>query len=259
MPNITPALFVGHGSPFNLFEDNEFTKSLRSYQLDRKGIDAIVVISAHWLTKGTYITLNEEPPMIYDYYNFPSKFYQYKYECKGAPEIAKKIMDLLPDVVKGTSEWGVDHAATIVLENLVPERDIPILEMSLDYTQNPEYHFELGKKLKELRKNKIIFIGSGNLIHTFREVAYKREAAPFEWALQLDKEQKEALDEQDYAKLIHYEKWPLAERGFQSNDHYLPMLYISGMRFEGESLSYIYEGIQHGSVSHRSFEIKLNN
>jgi 4,5-DOPA dioxygenase extradiol len=254
-----PALFVGHGSPFNLFTKNPFTQALNSYGdsfFKEHKLEAIVIISAHWATKGTLITGVEKPDMVYDYYGFPDKFYEYIYPAKGSPEIANKIEKLLPNVISTTDEWGIDHAATIILENILPSGEIPVIELSLDIKKPLKYHYELGKKLAPLRNEGILFIGSGNLIHTFREIESEISADPLDWVVELDNLQKRAISMCDLELLFNFEKISLNRRGFQTLEHYIPMLYILGMKHPEEQVNYIYEGFQHGSISHRSFEIK---
>ena len=255
-----PALFFGHGSPNNLFTVNSFTEALKQYGdnfFQNHKPDAIVLISAHWLTRGTYLTAAKEPKMIYDYYGFPKEFYEYKYPAKGSPEISETITQFLPDVIKSTADWGIDHAATIILENILPSGEIPIIELSLDIKKPMQYHYELGQKLAPLRDQGILFIGSGNLIHTFRELSHDISALPFDWVLELDELQKTAIDSQNIDDLLNYDKISLKGRGFQTLDHYLPMLYILGMKQINEKISYIYEGFQHSSASHRSFELMI--
>ena len=253
-----PALFFGHGSPYNLFNQNAFTQSLKDFGeifFSQYKPKAIILISAHWLTRGTYLTGDDNPRMVFDYYGFPKHFYEYKYPAKGSSKIALEISQSIPDIVKTTNDWGIDHAATIVLENLIPLGEIPVIELSLDVRHPSLYHFKLGQKLARLREQNFLLIGSGNLIHTFRELDWNMDAEPFEWAIQLDALQKKALNSHDINVLINYEQIQLSKRGFQTNDHYLPMLYIVGMQQEDEDLRYIYEGFQHASASHRSFVI----
>lgn len=259
MPRL-PALFVGHGSPFNLFIKSPFTQALNEYGdhfFKENNLEAIVIISAHWTTNGTLVTGEKNPKMVYDYYRFPNKFYDYIYPAKGSPEIADKIEKFLPDVISITKEWGIDHAATIVLENILPSGDVPIIELSLNIKKPLKYHYELGKKLAPLRDQGIFFIGSGNLIHTFREAKPEMISAPFDWAIELDTIQRQAISTLDFEFLFDYDKASLNRRGFQTSEHYIPMLSILGMKHPEERIHYIYEGIQHGSVSHRSFEIKI--
>ncbi|NHJ86961.1 MAG: dioxygenase [Asgard group archaeon] len=253
-----PALFIGHGSPFNLFEKNSFTNALKTYGktlFQNYQPDAIVIISAHWLTQGTYITSENTPRMIYDYYGFPEKFYTYTYPAKGSTEIAKRIVNHNPKSIIPTNDWGIDHAATIVLENILPSGKIPVLELSLDLQRPFEYHYELGQKLALLREKGILFIASGNLIHTFREMNYNMLAEPFDWAIKLDEIQKKAITTNDLESLFNFDIISLNKRGFQTLDHYLPLLYILGMKQKLAKINYIFEGFQHGSISHRSFEI----
>ena len=254
MSDTMPALFFGHGSPFNLFQENPFTNSLRTLNSKLPEPRAIVVISAHWVTQGTYLTADDTLKMVYDYYGFPPKFYEYIYPAKGNRKISEEIVEFSPNIIKPSLEWGIDHAATIVLENLFPKANFPIIELSLDYWKPPSYHFELGRKLKPLRDKGIMFIGSGNLIHTFREVDFENQyRAPVPWAKELDTLHKQAISSNDFDGLIHYNRWPLSARGFQTNEHYLPMLYILGMKDEKDTLEFVYEGFQHGTISHRSF------
>jgi len=254
-----PTLFIGHGSPYNLFEQNDFTKSLHDFGktlFQQHHPEAIVIISAHWMANGTYITASDHPKMVYDYYNFPQKFYEYVYPAKGSSLLANKIAKFLPDVIKTTTEWGIDHAATIVLQNLIPSGEIPVIELSLDINQPPQFHFELGQQLSKLREENILFIGSGNLIHTFREMKYNMESEPFKWAMELDAIQKNAINKMDLSSLFNYEKMSLNKRGFQTYEHYIPLLYVLGMKGDQEEIAYIYEGLQHGSISHRSLVVQ---
>lgn len=256
MEILTPALFIGHGSPMNLIQQNKFTEDLTLFGKRLEKPKAIVVISAHWLTKGTYITFEEQPRMIYDFYGFPRELYNVKYPAKGSPKIAEEIMEKCEDCnILGTDTWGYDHASYMVLAHLFPKADVPTLELSINFNKEPMYHYKLGKSLTKFREQGIMFIGSGNLIHTFRELNPVQDAKPFEWALDYDKKQKEDLIQRDHDSLIRYEKWELSKRAFQTNDHYLPMLYIIGMQGETENIEFIHEGIQHGSISHRSFLI----
>ncbi|MFX1572858.1 MAG: dioxygenase [Promethearchaeota archaeon] len=257
-----PALFIGHGSPYNIFNKNDFTQSLKSFGkklFSKYKPKAIILISAHWLTQGTFLTGDDNPRMIYDYYGFPKHFYEYIYPAKGSSRIAQELTRYIPDILKTTNEWGIDHAATIVLENLIPSGEIPVIELSLDIMHTPQYHFDLGRKLAILREKNFLIIGSGNLIHTFREFNWDIDAEPFKWAIELDSIQKQALDSHDISVLIDYKQIQLSKRGFQTNEHYLPMLYIIGMQQDNEDIRYIYEGIQHSSVSHRSFFIGEQN
>jgi 4,5-DOPA dioxygenase extradiol len=257
-----PVLFVGHGSPYNIFTKNAFTTSLQNFSKEffhQYHPKAIVLISAHWTTKGTFITADTNLKMIYDYYGFPEKFYEYTYPAHGSPEISSKISNFLPEIIGTTLDWGIDHAATIVLQHILPSGDLPIIELSLDIKKPLQYHYELGKRLAPLRDQGIYFIGSGNLIHTFREMSPNMDASPFEWALRLDSIQKTAINSEDMDILLDKSKASANKRGFQTLEHYIPLLYVLGMKNSNEKIKYIYEGFQHGSISHRSLLITSSN
>jgi 4,5-DOPA dioxygenase extradiol len=249
-----PALFIGHGSPFNLIMDSPFTRDLQKLrdQLDKP--TAIVLISAHWMTRGTQFTADERPKQIFDFYGFPKKLYDAKYEPNGNPELAKDLAGALSEIDASISyEWGIDHAATIPLIHLFPEAEVPVVEMSLDMSLGPEGHHQLGKKLSNFRNRGVLFIGSGNLIHTFRELEQEWDATPYEWAKDYDARQWKLIEENDQEMLVHFESDPISRRAFQTTEHYLPLLYILGMRMKNDNLRCIHDGFQHGSISHRSF------
>jgi 4,5-DOPA dioxygenase extradiol len=249
-----PALFIGHGSPFNLIMDNPFTKDLRMLrdQLDKP--KAIVLISAHWMTSGTQFTVDDRPKQIFDFYGFPKRLYDAKYEPRGDPGLAKDLVNALSNTNASVSnEWGIDHAATIPLIHLFPDANVPVVEMSLDMSLSPERHRQLGKTLSDFRDKGILFVGSGNLIHTFRELKQEWDTAPFDWAKDYDAMQWKAIEENSQETLVHFERDPISRRAFQTTEHYLPMIYILGMRRENDNLRCIHEGFQHGSISHRSF------
>ncbi|GAB4328668.1 MAG: 4,5-DOPA dioxygenase extradiol [Promethearchaeota archaeon] len=246
-------MFAGHGSPFNLFQDNDFTRSLKAHARTLPPVDVVVVISAHWFTRGTFVTSDERPKMVYDYFGFPREFYEYVYPASGSPETARKLVEALPEKARTSDQWGIDHAATIPLQHLFPGADVPVVELSVDATRPPEYHYELGRRLRPFREEGVLFVGSGNLVHTFREFSWEQFCPPFPWALELDAIQKEALLRGDVDVLVHPERVPLSARGFPTLDHYLPALYIAGMQGSKERVKFVHESFQHGSVSHRTF------
>jgi 4,5-DOPA dioxygenase extradiol len=249
-----PVFFIGHGSPMNLVATNQFTADLKTLQKELPIPQAIVVISAHFLTRGTMITGSNRPKQIFDFYGFPKELYEIKYEPPGSSAIAKDICASVANFsIQPTPEWGIDHAATIVLQYLFPKADIPVLELSIDLHQSAEYHYRLGQELAKLRGKGILFIGSGNMIHTFQELDWNQDAKPFAWAIKFDEKQKTALVTRNHDALIHFERWKESYRAFQTPDHYFPMLTILGMQQPEESLRWVHEGIQHGSISHRSF------
>jgi 4,5-DOPA dioxygenase extradiol len=216
---------------------------------------AILVISAHWLTRGTHVTSGEHPEQMFDFFGFPHHLYKCKYHSPGSPEIAKMIIETVGNnTICPDPNRGIDHAAWSVLKHIYPEQNIPVLELSLDVEKEPLYHFELGKKLAGLRKNDILVIGSGNIIHNLSEIDLNEAAAPFGWANEFDSIIKTALESKDFDNLINYKNFGLAsKRAIPFNDHYLPMLYSLGMTAEDESIRFVHESIENGSISMRSF------
>jgi 4,5-DOPA dioxygenase extradiol len=261
-----PVLFVGHGSPVNMVLSNGFTRHLADLGREIPRPSAILVISAHWLTRGTFVSCEERPRLIYDFYGFPKELYQVQYRCEGSPEIAELIIHTVSGerIIRCSQNRGLDHASYSILTHMYPKADIPVLEMSLDYSvneQNPkpiQYHFELGKKLRSLRETGVLIIGSGNIVHNLRGVDFSdMDAAPFDWAREADDTIAAYLMEGDYQALMNYPfAGESAFRAVPTLDHYLPMIYaLSLLEEEKESISFTYEGFQNGSIAMRSFRI----
>jgi 4,5-DOPA dioxygenase extradiol len=253
--NTFPALFIGHGSPMNILDDNPFTSDMIKLGEDLPEPKAILVVSAHWLTRGTHITAHDHPDQMYDFHGFPYNLYKYRYRAPGSPEIAKFIGETVGNnIINPDWNRGIDHAAWSILKYLFPEQKIPVLELSLDVERDPLYHFNLGKKLAVLRKNGILVIGSGNIIHNLSEVDFSDAAQPFAWAKEFDSVVKSKLETKDFDDLVNYKNLgPSSNRAIPFKDHYLPMLYTLGMVEDNESIWFINETIQNGSVSMRSF------
>jgi 4,5-DOPA dioxygenase extradiol len=258
-----PVLFIGHGSPMNIVLSNRFTRSLAELGRTLPRPDAIMVISAHWLTRGTFVTCMDRPRMIYDFYGFPQELYRVKYECPGSPVHAKRVTELehVSGAIQCDQSWGLDHASYSVLRHLFPAADIPVFEMSLDYTYNDripkplQYYYDLGKKLRALRDWGVLIIGSGNIVHNLRLIDPDLDATPFEWAEEADESMKSHLAAGEYRDLIAYQSLDQASRAIPTLDHYLPMIYAIALQEEGETIRFIHEGFQHGSISMRSFRI----
>ena len=250
-----PALFIGHGSPMNIISDNLFTRDMVDLGTQLPVPKAILVVSAHWLTRGTFITSSPTPEQIYDFSGFPAELYRFKYLSPGSQETAELIMDIAgKELVKADPERGIDHAAWAILKHIYPGASIPVLELSLDISKPPQFHFDTGQKLKELRSRDILVIGSGNLIHNLREVDFNDIAKPYEWAEEFDALIKKTLEKRDFETLINYDRLGrYAGRAIPYFDHYLPMLYTLGMMDKNEKTLFIHESIQNGSISMRSF------
>jgi 4,5-DOPA dioxygenase extradiol len=256
--NLMPSMFIGHGSPMNIIADNSFTRDMINLGRNLTRPDAIVVISAHWLTRGTYITSGKNLEQIYDFYGFPQELYKIKYQPQGAPQIADLLSGAIGEnIVIKDEKRGIDHAAWAILKHIFPMQDIPVLELSLDVTKEPVYHFELGRKLGFLRSEYILCIGSGNIIHNLSEIDFNENSIPFDWASGFDRQVTTYIGSNDFQSLINYQKiGPSALRAIPYFDHYLPMLYILGMKSKNDNIRFVHESIQNGSISMRSFLVE---
>jgi 4,5-DOPA dioxygenase extradiol len=253
-----PVIFIGHGNPMHALHDNKFTQTLNGIQKTISKPKAILVVSAHWLTRGTYVSTNPNPKAIYDFGGFPEEMYKIKYEPLGAPELAKEVKEKITHTkVETDNAMGLDHGAWTVLKHMYPAADIPTFQLSIDYYKPASYHFELAKQLGYLRNKGVLIIGSGNLVHNLGMVDFTNSNGGYDWAIEFDAKVKDLLDKGDFRSLIDYEKLgKSALLSIPTNDHYLPMIYPLGLSLEKESVSYLYEGMEAGSISMRSFIIK---
>ncbi len=258
-----PVLFVGHGSPMNIILKNDYTESLVHASREIPKPKAILVVSAHWLTNGTYVTCIERPKTIYDFYGFPDELYRLNYPSLGSPENAAAAIKMVKSIHVKCGEWGLDHAAWAVLKHMYPNADIPVFEMSLDYSPyndwNPkplEYHYKIASELAPLREQGVLIIGSGNIVHNLGLIDYDIDAKPFDWAVKFDEKIKQCLISRNHNKLLDYLDFGVEARyAVPTQDHYLPMIYAIGLQKKEEELIFIHEGFQYGSVSMRAFEI----
>ena len=253
-----PVLFIGHGSPMNILDTNKFTKALGGVRKSIPTPKAILCISAHWQTKGTYVTSTDTPKIIYDFYGFPEELYKATYPAKGSQFAALKIHNLLEDtkVQFDNGAWGLDHGSWSILKHLYPEADIPVLQLSIDTNLTPDSHFKLGQQLKKLRNEGILIIGSGNIVHNLRNFSWNETETPFDWAIEFDRWVKQQLDSRNFHALISdYAKSTAGSLSIPTLEHYLPLLYTLGASHESDPLNYIYEEIHNGSIAMRSFMI----
>jgi 4,5-DOPA dioxygenase extradiol len=260
-----PVLFVGHGSPMNIISENSYTEDISKAAKELPKPRAILVISAHWLTNGTFVGCMERPRTIYDFYGFPEELYEIRYPCNGAPELAKLATDMVKSAnVKCDTGWGLDHASWAVLKHMYPKADVPVFEMSLDYSpyndwkpKSLEYHYKLASELEHLREKGVLIMGSGNIVHNLGLVDFDTDAKPFPWAVKFDENVKTALLNREHEALLNYlELGEEARYAVPTLDHYLPMIYVLGLQQKDEQLKFIHEGFQNGSVSMRAFEIR---
>jgi len=248
-----PVLFIGHGSPMNALQQNSFTESLRKAGVGLPKPKAIMVVSAHWLTKGTFVTASPHPRIIYDFSGFPKEMYDIKYPAPGAADYAKLTTEIDSGrVIMPDHEWGIDHGAWTVLLHMFPKADIPVYQLSIDYKNDLYKHYELASMLKVLRKKGVLIIGSGNITHNLRNIDWNMEAKPFDWAEEFDSRIKGDLLTNNHNDIINYESWgKIAKLAHPSDDHYLPLLYSIGLSDKKDPISFIYEGFHHGSLSMR--------
>ncbi len=247
---------IGHGSPMNAIAGNAYADFLARYAKSIPAPEAVVVISAHWRTRGTYITGNDDPEQIYDFYGFPEALYQVKYAPPGSRAVAERIFSEVPGI-EIEPERGIDHAGWAVVKHMYPDRNIPLLEMSLDIDRNPRQHFMLGQLFKKFKYRGILFIGSGNLVHNLRDISFDEHAIPFRWAAGADAWLDSKIRNGEIDQIIHYEQFfPEYRRAIPTDEHFLPLLYILGMHDSTGYIRTLYEEIQNGSISMRSIEVE---
>jgi 4,5-DOPA dioxygenase extradiol len=259
MQKLMPVVFVGHGSPMNAVADNDFTLVLNSFAKSISKPKAILCISAHWMTKGSFVTGAEDPKQIYDFYGFPKELYEVKYKPKGSLELAKQTAILLKSFnAELDTEWGIDHGTWSVLKHMYPKCDIPVIQLSLDGSKTEKENYEIAKKLFDLRKQGVLIMGSGNIVHNLSMIDWDISAKNTpDWARGFDKYIKNALDSVNDDLLINYAENADSEYAVPTNEHYLPMLYIAALRGKGEKVNYFFEGFQNDSLSMRCFAIGI--
>lgn len=256
---LMPAFFIGHGSPMNAISDNRFTRDLASATKSLPAPSAILVVSAHWLTRGTFVSTSRFPKTIYDFGGFPDELYKVKYEPKGSPGFALEVKKLLErSHAREDDTMGLDHGAWSVLRHMYPKADIPVFQLSIDIGKPASYHYEMVKQLVPLRKKGLMIIGSGNVVHNLRILNWQNpEAAPYDWSLEFDGYVKNNLEKADHAALIDYLKaGKSASLAVPTNDHYLPLLYVAGLQQKNERLKFIHHSFDLGSISMRSFMLQ---
>ena len=251
MTRMHAPIFIGHGSPMNCVAQNDYTRFLSTYGKSLAPPKAVVVISAHWQTHGTYITASAQPEPIYDFYGFPPELYSVRYAPPGDTALAQAMAREIPGIGVDARR-GIDHAGWAVMKHLWPQANIPLLELSLDRDKSEEEHMALGRLLSVF-SHEVLFIGSGNVVHNLGEISFDEQAVPFPWAQEADQWFKEMLEAQRLAELVAYKRHlPHWKRALPSDEHFLPLLYILGMKGEEQRVRTLYEEIQNGSISMRS-------
>ena len=264
MAQQTPVLFIGHGSPMNVMQDNSFTRTLVEWGNRLPPPEAIMVISAHWLTTGTFVTCMKRPRTIHDFYGFPEELYAITYPSPGSPEEAQHVTETVRKApVACNEDWGLDHGAWTVLKHLYPKAEIPVFQLSLDYSFNDshpkplQYHYGLAAELAALRQRGVLIIGSGNIVHNLSLIDFRDvEAAPFPWSVEFDEQVKANLLSRNHEDLLHLGNMgKSAVLSVPTLDHYLPMIYVIALQGQDEPLTFVHEGFQHRSISMRCFQI----
>lgn len=255
-----PVLFIGHGSPMNGIEDNLFSQQWKKLGQKIPLPAAVLVISAHWLTRGTWITAMEVPKTIHDFGGFPQSLFDAVYPAPGNPELAELTSKLVTHSHIGLNhDWGLDHGTWTVVRHMYPEAKIPVLQLSIDYAQSPDFHYRLAKDLAQLRNKGVLIIGSGNMVHNLGKIAWDKLNEPeygFDWALEMNAVFKDKIGAKDHRSLIDYQHLgPGAKLAIPTPDHYYPLLYSLGLQGDKEELSIFNDKAVGGSLTMTSVMI----
>ncbi len=249
-----PVVFLGHGSPMNAIEDTEYGRSWAALGKNLPRPQAILVVSAHWMTRGsTLVNVSKTPQTIHDFYGFPPELFAQQYPAPGAPDVAAEVVSLLASHhAQGDDTWGLDHGAWSVLKFLYPDADVPVFQLSIDMSKDLPHHLEIGEALKELRDRGVLILGSGNIVHNLREMRFGGQ--PISWAVEFDALFADRLGDRDFKALSdRQDLGALLRKAHPSVDHYLPALTIAGASDSKDNLLFMNDKIDIGSISMRSF------
>lgn len=253
-------LFLGHGSPMNAIEENEFVAGFRQMATTLPKPKAILCVSAHWETRGTFVTAMEHPRTIHDFGGFPPALYEVNYPAPGSPELARKTMELVSTAqVSQDLKWGLDHGCWSVVKHLYPKAEVPVIQMSLDWSQGASFHYQLGKEIGALRKKGILIVGSGNLVHNLSRVAWDRlneSGFAYDWANEANETMKRLILAEDHPSLIRYRSLGKAiDLAIPTPEHFLPLLYLLGAQEKGDELALFNDKAVAGSLTMTSVRI----
>lgn len=253
-----PVFFFGHGSPMNAIEENEFTREWNRIGSSITKPRAILCISAHWLTRGTFVTAMDQPRTIHDFGGFPKELFAVQYPAPGSPAVALETKELLSDIHVGLNEeWGLDHGCWSVVKHLYPDADVPVIQMSIDYNQPAEYHYKLGKQLAALRKKGVLIAGSGNMVHNLRMIAWDKmnEANyAFDWASEANNKMKQFISTYNHQPLLDFRSQGKSfDLAIPTPDHYYPMIYTLALQEKNEDLKFFNDKAVMGSLTMTSF------
>ena len=254
-----PVLFLGHGSPMNAIEDNQFVQGFKEIAKTLPKPKAILCISAHWYIKGTKVMSSLMPKTIHDFGGFPEKLFQVQYPAKGSPELANEVNTILGSQASLSNDWGLDHGAWSVLIHLYPKADIPVIQLSIDYTKSASFHFELGSLLKKLRNKGVLILGSGNIIHNLGMIDWQnmeKDNHGYDWAREAQATINQLIEKRDFTSLLHYEKLGKAfQNAIPTPDHYSPLMYTLGLHDKSEEIYFFNDKLFAGSLSMTSLKI----
>lgn len=249
-----PVLFIGHGSPMNAVEDNDYTRCWKEMAKKIPKPKAIISISAHWYTQGTKIMNEGMPKTIYDMYGFPKELYEVIYNSPGSPELAKVSMELISKETEYDNSWGIDHGTWSVLVHMYPDRDIPLFQISVDAYAPPEAHYQIGRELRTLRDDGVLIFGTGNIVHNLRLVNWNMSSKGFDWAYEFDDFINDNIISQNHSNILKYkELGEVAKLAVPTPDHFYPLLYVLGASSEDDKVSVFNKSPELGSLTMTSY------
>lgn len=258
--HIMPVLFIGHGSPMNGIEDTEFSRRWTQMAKEIPEPAAVLVVSAHWFTKGTHITAMDFPKTIHDFGGFPQELFEVQYPAPGNPELAIETAELLHSANVGLDhDWGLDHGTWTVVRHMYPKANIPVLQLSIDYTKGPQYHYDLAKELLSLRKKGVLIIGSGNMVHNLRMVAWDKlsdHGYAYDWAITMNDKFKDLIQTGNHQPLINYSSLGKeAMLAIPTPEHYLPLMYTLGLKNDKDNIAFFNDMAVGGSLTMTSVKL----
>lgn len=251
-----PLLFLGHGNPMNAITDNEFTRGWRQVGATLPKPNAVLCISAHWETNGTFVTAMEKPKTIHDFGGFPRELYEVEYPAPGSPELAEEAKRSITIAhVELDHQWGLDHGCWSVVKHLFPKADAPVVQLSLDYSKPAQWHYDLARELSSLRRKGVLIVGSGNVVHNLR-IADWNETGGFDWAVEANERIKKLVAGNEHQPLINYSGMGREmQLAVPTPEHYLPLLYVLGLKGEKESVAFFNDKTELGSIAMTSMKI----
>lgn len=255
-----PVLFIGHGSPMNGIEHNMFSQQWKQLGTTIPQPSAVLVVSAHWYTAGTRITAMEQPATIHDFGGFPQALFDVQYPAPGNPQLAAETAALLQPIQATLDhEWGLDHGTWTIVRHMYPQANIPVLQLSIDYKQSPQSHYNIAKALQPLRQKGVLIIGSGNMVHNLRMVAWdqlQNTGYGYDWALEINETFKRLIETQQHQQLIHYNQLgKAAQLAIPTPEHYLPLLYTLGLQTKKDAITFFNDQAVGGSLTMTSVQI----